>query len=203
VRKFIFQGNLLRLFMGIVAFGLLLISGQGANVQAKFRPILVQEPVTVWIQVFDSCQQAVGGEQLWVTGNGLDEMQLVPHTQRERTVDRVNGHCPLEYGNCLKMQDWGCTTIDLPVPVTGSLTYTIVEVRAAPEYVPCLKTKCPGGSEYATVVVDSTGSISARVTDKTVHKVFPTRGGAYSGTRIDPILLHSWDNREELPPKVF
>ncbi|MBE3558936.1 MAG: hypothetical protein IMW89_06885 [Ktedonobacteraceae bacterium] len=174
------------LVMSLAVLGLAVMGMQVNSSPAR----AAEDKVRVWVQVLDSCQQALGGEKITLTGNGLNITKSIPQ-KKVRTVDRVYGNCPLLHGNCARVQDTGCTFFDIPIPASGVARYTLTLTKAAPHYAYCIKPTCPGGPEKATVKVDEYGNVSATVSDKTVRKEYP----ANSGTRTDPVLFHSWDNR--------
>jgi hypothetical protein len=149
----------------------------------------------IWLQVMDSCQQAIPGASFKLTGNSLiSEKGPAPGTEPQ-TVTPTHGACPLERGNCARIST-GCLTWDISVPTQGTATYQITETTAAQNYVPCTGGSiCSGGPVTGTLTINSSGGVTA-----TVHNVFPDRasvtwptsGNPYTATQTDPITVHNF-----------
>ncbi|MBV9231491.1 MAG: hypothetical protein JOZ18_19440 [Chloroflexi bacterium] len=158
--------------------------------------------VTVWIQVTDSCRQALSGATFSVSGPGIKTTTTKP-TSGGAPVGLPGGAgsaCPIQQGTCLNFST-GCTTATLNVPTTGTFTYTITVKKTAPgQGTNASYASCDGGSqchnpEKATVIVNSSGSVSATITneepDGTIVK-WPTTKAAYTGSQTDPLLYHQF-----------
>ncbi len=152
-------------------------------------PVPVPGPptVTIWLQVMDSCQQALPGATFQLSGNGVTLTSNVSIGTQRVTVTSVRGQCPLQQGNCASMKV-GCVswTVDIPPATT---TYTLTQTGIPSGFVPC-----NGGSacqyEVGTVTVNSNGSVSS-----TMKNVYPDGYVTYTSnttTALDPIVFHDF-----------
>lgn len=150
----------------------------------------------VWLQVMDSCQQAIPGATFNLAGNGLNSKQGPAPGAGRQTVNPAHGSCPLQRGNCAKVST-GCLTWSVPVPAQGSATYQISEISSAHNYVPCTGgSVCSGGPLSGTLTINSSGNVAA-----TIHNVYPdktsvtwpTSGNPYTATQTDPITVHNFE----------
>jgi hypothetical protein len=180
------------LFLALIALGVFLLPTPGSGSLASAAS---NKTVKFWVQVMDSCQQALPGAALTITGPNFKQTTGALPGKGVKQVDAVHGKCPLQRGNCIKVP-LGCTSFTLPVPASGSAKYTIVESKVPRYFAPCLHNKCPGGPERVIVIVDSTGKASATTIEnghRGDRRVYPT-GGTYSGRPTDPAVLHNWEN---------
>jgi hypothetical protein len=152
---------------------------------------------TIYVQTLDSCQHAMGGASFQLTGNSL-KLTAGPapgsgvHVLIKEPTKLDN--CPIQRGSC-SLTSVGCVTFTIPVPESGMATYTITETVTAPKSVPCDGgSVCPGGPVTATVTIDSTGAVSARVrnVDPDGTVVFWPTTGTYAATLTDPIVVHDF-----------
>lgn len=150
---------------------------------------------TIWLQVMDSCQQAIPGATFKLAGNGLNRVQGPAPGAGPQTVNSANGACPLQRGNCAKFST-GCLTWSVPIPAQGTATYQISEISSARNYVPCTGgSVCSGGPLTGTLTINSSGNVAA-----TIHNVYPDKtsvtwpasGSPYSATQTDPITVHNF-----------
>jgi hypothetical protein len=151
--------------------------------------------VTVWLQVMDSCQQALPGAtvKLYSKTTGSEQAGPTPGT-KPTTVASAHGKCPLQRGNCVTISHLtGCVSWTIPVPASGTASYHIYQVAAPNNYVPCT-----GGnacrSEYASFTVSSGGTISGTVTNiyPDGYTVKWPSSGTYTATASDPIVFHDF-----------
>lgn len=162
-------------------------------VPATPTPIPAPTSVTIWMQVMDSCQQALPGATFQLAGNGVT-LSTNPSIGTVRvTVSAAQGQCPLQRGNCATMSV-GCVSWTVDIPKTTAATYTITETVIPSGYV-----ACDGGSacqvEVGTVTVNTNGTVSATVKNVypdgyVVH--YPYTGAAYTATPSDPIVFHDF-----------
>ena len=164
-------------------------------------------PVTVWLQVMDSCKQALPFAKFTlVAPNGTTISTLTSAGTSRVTVSSL-GTCPLQRGNCATVPT-GCVHWTI-TPTTG--TYKIKEhstsvsafgmsflenpawLTPSTGFVPC-----NGGSacksESATFTISSTGVVTGTTTniypDGTTSK-YPSSGTS-SGKQTDPIVFHNF-----------
>jgi hypothetical protein len=148
--------------------------------------------VTIWAQETDSCQQAVGTGILTLTGNGLPVQLMASGTIKPKRIASLHGRCPIQHGDCPVVGEKGCASWVVPVPSSGSVTYTITVARP-----PVTNSECLGGSacstpQVATVSVSSTGSVVGTTLNTYPNRstaTFPV-GGTFAGTPSDPIMFH-------------
>jgi len=149
---------------------------------------------TFWIQTLDSCRHAVPGAFFVLQGNGLDVRGGPGNGTRKVNVG--SGNCPVQRGNCQKVSV-GCVSWDIPIPASGSATYTITETSTPPNFIPCTGgSVCRGDpAEVVTLTINSSGVFAATVRnvypDGTVV-VWPTRGAPYTGTKTNPAVVHNF-----------
>jgi hypothetical protein len=148
---------------------------------------------TFWVQTLDSCRHAVPGAYFVLQGNGLYDLKGPGSGTKEANVG--SGSCPVQRGNCQTVPV-GCVSWDVPIPASGSATYTITEKSPPPNFIPCTGgSVCTGGSEVVTLKINSRGAFSATVRnvypDGTVV-VWPTTGALYTGTQSDPAVVHNF-----------
>jgi hypothetical protein len=176
----------------LMLIALVMSYGSGSVYALSTKPYASR---AIWLQVMDSCQQAIPGASFKLTGNGLASEQGPASGTRHQTVTPTYGNCPLQRGNCARVST-GCLTWDIPVPSQGAATYQITETSAPHNYIPCTGgSVCSGGPVTGTLTINSTGSVAA-----TVHNVFPdrtsviwpTNGDPYTATRTDPIIVHNF-----------
>ncbi len=150
---------------------------------------------TIWLQVMDSCQQAIPGATFKLSGNGLNSVQGPAPGSGPQTVTPANGNCPLQRGNCAKVST-GCLTWSVPIPAQGSTAYQISEISSPHNYVPCTGgSVCSGGPLTGTLTIYSSGNVAA-----TIHNVYPDKtsvtwpssGSPYTATQTDPITVHNF-----------
>lgn len=150
---------------------------------------------TIYVQTFDSCQHAMGGASFQLTGNGLKlTAGPAPGTGVHVVMAKSPFQCPVQQGNC-SSTIVGCVSFTIPVPQSGTVTYTITETVTAPKSVPCDGgSVCPGGPDTAIVTVDATGIVTARVrnVDPDGTVVFWPTTGTYAATLTDPIVVHDF-----------
>jgi hypothetical protein len=151
----------------------------------------------VYVQTLDSCQHAMGGSSFQLTGNGL-KLTAGPapgsgvHVLIKQPTKSDN--CPIQRGSC-SLTSVGCVTFTIPVPESGTATYTITETITAPKSVPCDGgSVCPDGPVTAALTINSVGVVSARVrnVDPDGTVVFWPTIGTYAATLTDPIVVHDF-----------
>jgi len=188
-RNWLWAGSLILL---LVLLGLFPMTGRVMAATAQ--------TVTVWIQVTDSCQQALSGATFTVVGPGVHSTTGATNGRAPVTL---GGHvgCPISNGTCVGFGT-GCTTAVLNVPGSGVATYKITVAKTAPgqgsnlRYATCEGgSDCRHGPEVATVHVSSSGAVSATVLnhypDGTVA-TWPGGQGAYNGSQDNPIMFHEF-----------
>lgn len=150
---------------------------------------------TFWVQVMDSCKQALPGAYFAYQVDGTTiNVGPTPGT-KPRTVAN-SPVCPLQRGRCVNATSTGCLAFTIPIPASGSTTYTIKETQSPSGYMPCTGgSVCPGGPEVITLKIKASGRIAATVFNvypdrKTV--TWPTSGAPYQGTLSDPAVLHNF-----------
>jgi len=153
---------------------------------------------TVWIQVTDSCKQALSGATFRVTGPATNVTTAATTGTTPKTLGA--GTCPIQQGTC--NFSTGCTTVSLNVPGSGIAIYKITPAKTAPGHGSNLRfTICNGGSdcrhgpETATVRVSSSGAVSATVLNPYpdgTTVTWPTNKHAYNGSKTDPIMFHEF-----------
>jgi hypothetical protein len=178
------------LMLSLVA--LALSYGNGSVQATSITPSITR---TVWLQVLDSCQQAIPGSSVKITGATFNVVRGPAPGQRPQTVTSVHGMCPLQRGDCARVAT-GCLSWNIPQPAQGTATYQIVETAAAQNYVPCTGgSVCSGGPLTGTLTITSTGVVAATIKnvypDRTVV-TWPTSGSPYTGTQTDPITIHNF-----------
>jgi hypothetical protein len=162
---------------------------------------------TIWLQVMDSCKQALPGAHFTLVAPNGSKIQAGPSAGTKR-VTVSSGTCPLQRGNCQAVPT-GCVSWHLTPPTSGVATYTIKEhstwdatdglyenppgATAFTGFVPC-----NGGSacqrERATFTVDSHGVVRGTTTNiypDGTSTMYPS-GGTFSGTQTDPIVFHNF-----------
>ncbi len=194
--------HLLRAIVLLMAVAFFIGNASAASAESNHHSTSHTSKVTVWIQVTDSCKQALSGATFTVKGPGIDST-TAPTTG---TIPRglpgyINGQCPIQQGVCINFTT-GCTSIILPVPISGTVIYKITVARTAHKYGTNLRyaicdggSACPHGPEVATMRIRSTGSVSATVLnhdpDGKLVK-WPANKQMYSGSHSDPILFHEY-----------
>ncbi|HLZ57241.1 MAG TPA: hypothetical protein VKR06_09865 [Ktedonosporobacter sp.] len=163
-------------------------------------PATAPGTVKVWVQVTDSCQQALSGGTFTVSGPGVNTTTAPTAGGNPFNLGGTGG-CPLQQGNCVATTN-GCTTAVLNVPKSGTSTYKIIVARTAPgfgtnlSYEPCTGgSVCPGGPEVATVQVSSSGTVSGTILNiypDGSPVTWPLGGGAYNGAQGNPFLFHEF-----------
>ena len=181
--------------IGVASFTIIRVEAKGEKYQTNNK-------VTVWIQVTDSCKQALPGATFTVKGPGISTTTAPTSGTIHQTLPgAITGQCPIQQGTCVNFPS-GCTSTTLNVPTSGSATYQIIVAKTAPGFGSDLRfaicdggSDCPHGPEIATVKVQASGAVSATVFNpypngRTV--VWPTNKAAYSGSRSDPVLFHEY-----------
>ena len=178
------------------------------NTTHNMLPLRAASPsTTIWLQVMDSCQQALPGANFKLVAPDGTNVKAGPSAGTHR-VTVVSGTCPLQRGNCQTVPT-GCVSWLITPPTSGIATYTIQEnptwdatdgfyenppeAAAFTGFVPC-----NGGSacqtENATFTVDSKGVVSGATTniypDGTTTR-YPA-SGTFSGTQTDPFVFHNF-----------
>jgi hypothetical protein len=148
-----------------------------------------------WVQVMDSCEQALPGAYFIYQANG-EMIQAGPTPGTKPVAVSDHSPCPLQRGHCVNASSTGCLAFMLPLPASGFMTYTIKEAKSPDGYVPCTGgSVCSGGPEVITVRLDAAGVLSATVLnvypDRTTV-TWPTKGSPYQGTTSDPAVLHNF-----------
>jgi hypothetical protein len=150
---------------------------------------------TIWLQTMDSCKQAVAGAAYDLSGGGIT-LSVADASTAGRHAVGVTPSCPLQQGDCSSIST-GCVQFTNVPPGT----YRIVQTRTPPPnatnpegYAPC-----EGGSacqsERVDVTVSPTGQVSATVTNvypDGLTVTWPTNGGPYLGSAIDPVVVHDF-----------
>jgi len=181
-----------RWLIGFVSAGAIALTLTGGVVHAQATQ---SSTVTVWLQVMDSCQQALPGATVSLSGKatGTEQAGPTPGT-KPTTVASAHGKCPLQRGNCATIaRQTGCVSWAIPIPTSGTATYTISQVAAPNNYAPCT-----GGSacrnEYASFIVSSSGAVSGTVTNiyPDGKKVTWPSSGFYTATATDPLVFHDF-----------
>ena len=146
---------------------------------------------TFWVQTLDSCRQAIPGADYVLTGNGLNISKgPAPGTKPVKVSD---GACLIQRGNCVKVPT-GCLSWDIPIPSSGSKTYTITETSSPSGYAICVGGSACSIPETVTLTINSAGAISATVRNVYPNGqsiVWPTSGAPYSGISTDPAVTHN------------
>ncbi len=167
--------------------------GQSTYFQVRSRQ--GGQAVSVWVQVMDSCKQAIPGAVFILSGAGLNVIEGPAGGKRPTTVSNTPPGCPLQRGNCVKVPT-GCLRWNIPVPNQGTGKYQIKEVQAPANHIPCTGgSVCPGGPVVITLTIASNGRASATVFNvypdgKTV--TWPTSGAPYQATVTDPVVVHNF-----------
>src|SRR5579859_4392794 len=170
--------------------------------------------ITVYLQVMDSCRQALPGANFTLVNPDGSTVNAGPSAGTKR-VSVGSGTCPLSRGNCATVPT-GCVTFVITPPASGTATYTIKEnptfdasdgfyenppgATSYTGFVPCNGgSACPGAfdpmkAQSATFTVDASGTVSAVTTNpypdgKFSH--YPSSGSA-AGTRSDPVVFHNF-----------
>ncbi len=181
-----------RWFAGFILGGVLALTLMGGVAHAQPMQTGV---VTVWLQVMDSCQQALPGAmvRLYSKMTGSEQAGPTPGT-RPVTVASAGSKCPLQRGNCVTVpSQTGCVSWTIPVPASGTVSYHIYQVAAPNGYV-----DCTGGSacrsEYASFTVNSDGAISGKVVNSYPdgNTIKWPSSGTYTATATDPIVFHDF-----------
>ena len=180
------------------SFSLQLLNG--ANVHAVGS-------VKVWLQVMDSCRQALPGANFTVIGPNNSSMDIGPSPGKKR-VTVSSGSCPVQRGNCQRVST-GCLSWNINPPVSGIATYRIIEKptwNASDGFYenPPRATRftgfvpCNGGSacrsQTATFTVDASGIVKGTTTNiypDNAKAVYPSKS-VFTGTQIDPIVFHNF-----------
>jgi hypothetical protein len=168
--------------------------------------------VTVWVQLTDSCEQALPGGSVVVNGPGISNKILSVSGSGAVGLSTYQHTCPVQRGTCTQTST-GCASVALNVPASGTATYTITAAAlGGSHYLPGIVFQpaspiqrnyayvwceggpdCPHGPEVATIHVTSGGSVSA-----TTQNIEPDGfrdaswpvGGSYTAAQGDPIMFH-------------
>ena len=163
--------------------------------------------VKVWLQVMDSCRQALPGANFTLIDPSGSSVDMGPSPGKRR-VTVSSGSCPVQRGNCQKVPT-GCLSWDVEPPASGTATYRIVEkstwnasdgfyenppgATSFTGFVPCNGgSSCRG--QTATFTVDASGIVRGTTTNiypDNVRAVYPSEG-VFAGTQTDPIVLHNF-----------
>jgi hypothetical protein len=193
------------LVLTIAFLGIAVCTVGGGNQVAQARSKSTKT-VTVWIQVTDSCKQALSGATFQVTGPGTNTTTTPTNGTTPQSL--VSHTCPIQQGTCVNFST-GCTYIALNVPGSGTSTYTITVKQTAPGRKQTGNVAyganwtyaiCEGGSacakpEVATVKVTSSVGVTATVLNTypdSTTVTWPTTEKAYSGAQSDPIMFHEF-----------
>ena len=160
-------------------------------------PTVTPLPRTVqfWLQKMDSCREALPGAMFEISGNGIH--WIVGPTPGEGPQTVASGDpCPLQHGNCVTIST-GCLAIDFAVPVVGTETYTITEIKSPHGYVSCVVSdiRCRKRPAVVTLTIDATGQMYARTREAGAHGAsltFPVNRSSFGGTRTDPVLIYNY-----------
>ena len=163
--------------------------------------------VQVWLQVMDSCKQALPGANFTVIAPDGTNYNAGPSVGTKR-VTVASGTCPLQRGNCQKVPT-GCVSWMITPPLSGTATYMVQEnpiydamdgfYENPPGSTPFSGfVPCNGGSacqsQSATFTVTATGVISSVTTnilpDRKIS-MYPATGTS-AGTATDPIVFHNF-----------
>jgi hypothetical protein len=150
---------------------------------------------TFWIQVMDSCEQALPGAYFVYHVNGA-AINAGPTRGTEPVAVAHSATCPVQRGHCFGSSTTGCLAFNIPISASGTATYIIRETKAPSGYMYCTGgSVCPGGPETITVHINAAGVMSATVfntyPDRTTV-TWPTKGDPYRGTPSDPAVLHNY-----------
>ena len=161
-------------------------------------------PVTIWLQVMDSCKQALPGANFTLVAPDGTKIGAGKSAGTSR-VTVSSGTCPLQRGNCLAVPT-GCVKFIITSPTLG--TYKIKEhptldatdgfyenppgATAFTGFVPC-----NGGS--ACQSERATFTITNGVVKGTTTNIYPDgmtsmypSGSTFSGTQTDPVVFHNF-----------
>ena len=154
-----------------------------------------QRTGTFWVQVMDSCEQALPGAYFAYRVDGETIHRGPTPGTKPRTVAH-SSTCPVQRGYCVDVSSTGCLAFTFPLPAAGSTTYTIKETRAPRGYIFCTGgSVCSGGPEIVTVQMNASGAMSATVFNVYPNRTtvtWPTSGTPYQGTPADPAVLHDY-----------
>jgi hypothetical protein len=158
----------------------------------------------LWVQKIRSCGGTLPGAQLeLVNANGsVISGPATSATGTNHTFPDPNG-CPTQAGSCTTLTT-ACLTLSVPVPLTGTATYKIIESQTPVGFVNCIEnfnhdnTVSQCSTQYGTVIVDSSGNLRVTFTSVSLSGstlTLPTddtnTGNAYwLGTRADPALFY-------------
>ncbi len=182
----------------LVSFSLQLLHGVNVHAAGSAR---------VWLQVMDSCRQALPGANFTLIDPSGSSVDNGPSPGKRR-VTVSSGSCPVQRGDCQGVPT-GCLSWDIEPPVSGTATYLIVEkstwdasdgfyenppgTTSFTGFVPC-----NGGSscrnQTATFTVDASGVVrgnTINIYPDRFKAVYPSRG-AFAGTQTDPIVFHNF-----------
>jgi hypothetical protein len=182
-----------RMTIAAVVSATCVVAGGVAAVRSTVE-VAASGTATVWLQTMDACQQAIPGAGFTLSSTSLSQVAGPGKGAKPVTVAAAPGGCPLQRGNCTTVPSLtGCVSWNVPIPDTGTVTYSIRQSRTPKGYVPCT-----GGSacrdESVQLSVDATGTVTAKVTNiypDGTSVVWPT-SGSYSGAETDPIVFHDF-----------
>ena len=160
---------------------------------------------TLWVQKLDSCSETLAGAQLEL----VDSSGAVisgPATSASGGIHSFahpNG-CPVQGGSCT-VTNTGCLTLTVPVPASGTSTFRIIETKAPPGFVDCIKGDHECTSQFGTVTIASDGTMQATFTavltdgrSETLPSPDPNTGsGFWLGTKADPALYHDGTTKKK------
>lgn len=170
--------------------------------------------ITVYLQVMDSCKQALPGANFTLANPDGSQINAGPSAGTKR-VSVGSGTCPLQRGNCVIVTT-GCVSWTITPPLLGTDTYTVNEnptfdvsdgfyenpagATSFTGFVPCNGgSACPGAfdptkSQSATFTVDSSGTVSAVTTNPYPDGKFSHYSslGSSAGTQSDPVVFHNF-----------
>lgn len=186
--------------LSVVFIAVVIVAGVTCSV-AVTTAYAQPRSVTIWIQVMDSCKEALPGATFKVVGPGVSIVTAPTTGQVPKIVPGHNVSCPLQEGTCAFTT--GCTAVQLNVPSDGSATYKISPEKTAPGHGANLRyaicnggSDCAHGPEVATVYLSPhSGAVFATVFNPYpdgTGVIWPTSRSAYSGTKTDPIVFHEF-----------
>jgi len=156
-------------------------------------------PATLWVQKIRSCGLTLSGAQLELV-SATGAVVSGPATSAAGTAHTFKSTtgCPTQMGSCTLVST-ACLTLSVPVPLTGTAMYRIIETQVPAGFVNCIEnfdhnnpiSQC--STQYGTVTVNSSGTLSVTFTSVnlagTATIVLPT-GSAWPGTQADPALFY-------------
>jgi hypothetical protein len=168
-------------------------------------------PVTVWLQVMDSCKQALPFAKFTLVAPSGTTIATGTSAGTGR-VTVSSGTCVLQRGNCTIINHTGCVSFTIASPTTG--TYKIKEhstsvsvsgitflenpkwPTASSGFVPCNGgSACRGESATFTITSGVVKGTTKNTYPDGTTTTYPTVSGVigtFSGTLTDPIVFHNF-----------